>query len=55
MGNKTKFQICSKCDIEFNLTYYYGFNTSGSDPFDKDGFRLRRPDCIDCTRKHRKK
>jgi len=50
---KKQFKNCSKCDIEFNLTYYI-FNTSGSDAFDKNGFRLRRPECKDCTNKHLK-
>ncbi len=25
-------------------------NTSGTDAFDKDGYRLRRPECNDCTK-----
>tara|TARA_R110001592_G_scaffold86463_3_gene255192 strand:+ start:85 stop:672 length:588 start_codon:yes stop_codon:yes gene_type:complete len=41
---------CSKCGVMKTLTEYGG-NTSGCDAFDKSGFRLRRPECKDCTRK----
>ena len=46
--NKTQFQICSKCKIN-KSKIYYGFNTSGKDPFNKDGFRLIRGDCLECN------
>lgn len=45
----TKHKTCTKCNIEKNLTEFSG-NTSGTDPFDRDGFRLRRPECRDCTK-----
>jgi hypothetical protein len=41
---------CPKCDIVKPLSFYLG-NTSGTDPFDKDGYRLRRPECYKCTKK----
>ncbi len=44
---------CSKCNEMKNLTEYSG-NTSGCDGFDKDGFRLRRPECKNCNKKIRK-
>lgn len=40
---------CTKCTQHKPLAYFVG-NTSGSDPFDKDGYRLRRPECSDCTK-----
>lgn len=40
---------CSKCRSIKDLTEYAG-NTSGSDAFDKNGYRLRRPECKDCTK-----
>jgi len=40
---------CSKCDKTKYLTCYNG-NTSGRDAFDSDGYRLRRPECSDCTK-----
>lgn len=43
-------KICSKCGLIKKLTEYRG-NTSGCDGFDKDGFRLRRPECKVCTQK----
>lgn len=42
-------KTCSKCGIMKKLIEYNG-NTSGSDPFDKNGYRLRRPECKDCTK-----
>jgi hypothetical protein len=45
----TQFKKCSKCDAEKNFAQFNG-NTSGSDAFDKDGYRLRRPECKDCTK-----
>lgn len=41
---------CSKCNEMKKLTEYSG-NTSGCDGFDKDGFRLRRPECKNCNKK----
>lgn len=43
-------KVCSKCKSEKLLINFNG-NTSGRDPFDKHGFRLRRPECSDCTKK----
>lgn len=41
---------CSKCN---SMKYLYEFsgNTSGCDAFDKEGNRLRRPECKDCNKK----
>lgn len=44
---------CSKCDLIKNLTEYTG-NTSGSDAFNKEGYRLRRPECKDCSKEANK-
>lgn len=41
---------CSKCNQVKCLTCFKG-NTSGSDAFDQTGYRLRRPECSDCTKK----
>jgi hypothetical protein len=41
---------CTKCKIMKKLTEYKG-NTSGSDPFNRDGYRLLRPECKDCGSK----
>lgn len=38
----TKYKICSKCGINKSLNYFNG-NTSGTEAFDKEGYRLRRP------------
>jgi transposase-like protein len=46
----TQHKNCSKCNQSKNLTEY-GFNTSGRDPFDASGYRLRRPECQDCNKK----
>ena len=65
--NKTKFNTpeeeykyalqaekeCSKCKCMKKLTEYSG-NTGGSDAFDKNGYRLRRPECKDCTKRANK-
>jgi hypothetical protein len=40
---------CSKCDKVKRLIEFGG-NTSGADAFDSFGNRLRRPECIECTR-----
>jgi hypothetical protein len=42
-------KVCSKCNESKNLTCYSG-NTSGTDAFDKMGYRLRRPECKNCTK-----
>ena len=41
---------CSKCGQSKNLNEY-SFNTSGRDPFDANGIRLRRPECKECNKK----
>lgn len=40
---------CSKCN---KITFLYNFsgNTSGTDAFNKTGYRLRRPECKICTK-----
>lgn len=47
--NQSRFKICNKCgcNLSFNC---FGGNTSGKDPFDKNGYRLKRGDCIDCNK-----
>lgn len=45
---ETQSKICSKCKNNIKLTNF-PFNTSGNDPFDKNGYRLRRPDCSFCV------
>lgn len=47
---RTQIKACSKCDTDLPLTCYAG-NTSGSDPFDSDGYRRHRPECLSCTKK----
>lgn len=51
--SKKKEKKCSKCNLMKKLTQYSG-NTSGSDAFDKNGYRLRRPECKDCHKKMNK-
>ena len=46
----TQKKICSKCGENKVLTEYNG-NTSGTDAFDRQGYRLRRPECKECTKK----
>ena len=46
---KTQNKTCSKCLIEKKLCDFNG-NTSGTDAFDKNGYRLRRPECNECTK-----
>lgn len=41
---------CSKCN-EIKPSSHFRTNTSGSDHFDKNGYRLLRPECTDCTKK----
>lgn len=43
-------RVCSKCKEEKPLACF-AYNTSGSDGFDKDGYRKRRPECTACTKK----
>jgi hypothetical protein len=43
----TQFKKCSKCEMNKALNEFDG-NTSGSDAFDKYGYRLRRPECHVC-------
>ena len=43
-------KTCSKCGEEKMVCDFNG-NTAGTDGFDKDGYRLRRPECKDCTKK----
>ena len=46
---KTQNVTCSKCNTINPLSDFRG-NTSGTDAFDKDGYRLRRPECKKCTK-----
>ena len=46
---KTQKKNCSKCLLEKRLCDFNG-NTSGCDAFDKNGYRLRRPECNACTK-----
>lgn len=46
---RTHTRTCTKCNAEKPLTEF-GNNTSGSQPFDKQGYRLKRPECRDCTK-----
>jgi hypothetical protein len=46
---KTQNKTCSKCSEEKKLCDFNG-NTSGTDAFDKNGYRLRRPECNECTK-----
>jgi hypothetical protein len=45
---RTQTKKCSKCHETLPLSYFNG-NTSGADAFDRDGYRLRRPECRKCT------
>jgi hypothetical protein len=47
---RTQPKACSKCKVVCPLSYFNG-NTSGADPFDRNGYRLRRPECRGCTKK----
>jgi hypothetical protein len=63
-GDKSKFKTpeeeleyslnnnkkCNKCKNELSLNKF-SLNTSGSSPFNKDGLRYRRGDCVDCHKK----
>ena len=46
---KTQTKTCSKCLIEKKLSDFNG-NTSGTDAFDKNGYRLHRPECKECSK-----
>ena len=46
---RTHTRKCSKCGAEKALTEFAN-NTSGSQPYDKHGYRLKRPECQDCTK-----
>jgi len=43
------FKICSKCKLNKNLNEF-NFNTSGIGAFNKDGYRIRRPECKLCNK-----
>lgn len=45
---RTQTKKCSKCHETLSLSYFNG-NTSGADAFNRDGYRLRRPECRNCT------
>ena len=47
---KTQFKTCNACEEKLPLINY-NFNTSGKDPFDKNGHRLRRGECDKCSKK----
>ena len=46
---KTQTKECNKCKEELPLSEF-GYNTSGKDPFDRNGYRLRRGDCKECNK-----
>jgi hypothetical protein len=46
---KTQSKECNKCKEELPLSEF-GYNTSGKDPFDRNGYRLRRGDCKECNK-----
>ena len=45
--SQTQYKKCHKCQETKSLVEF-GFNTSGSDPFDRNGVRLRRGECAPC-------
>jgi hypothetical protein len=47
---ETQTKCCNKCKEEKPLTCF-GFSTSGRFPFNKNGIRYRRGDCLDCRTK----
>lgn len=49
---KTIYKVCGECLRLLSLDNFRG-NTSGDLPFDKDGYRYRRGECIDCSKKYR--
>jgi hypothetical protein len=46
---ETQIKPCNKCHKVLPLTCF-GFSTSGRFPFNKDGVRYRRGDCISCRK-----
>ena len=50
---RTHTRTCTKCNAEKPLTEFEN-NTSGRQPFDKHGDRLKRPECRDCSRAAKK-
>ena len=50
LWSKKQNKTCSKCQ-KVKLLIDFNGNTSGTDAFDKDGYRLRRPECNECTKK----
>ena len=50
---RTHTRKCSKCALEKVLTEFEN-NTSGSQPYDKQGYRLKRPECRECSRAAKK-
>lgn len=50
---RTQNKTCTKCKKLYPLSCFNG-NTCGRDPFDKNGYRLRRPECRACTKKANK-
>ena len=50
---RTQVRECSKCKVSKPRSVF-AYNTSGSDPFEKTGHQLRRPECMECTRACRK-
>ena len=50
---RTHTRKCSKCALEKTLTEFEN-NTSGSQPYDKQGYRLKRPECRECSRAAKK-
>lgn len=44
------YKICSMCNENKKIIDFNG-NTSGTDAFDKNGYRLKRPECNNCTSK----
>lgn len=47
---ETQTKPCNKCKEEKPLTCF-GFSTSGRFPFNKNGLRYRRGECLDCGNK----
>lgn len=50
---EAQLKKCNKCKVSLPLTCFTG-NTSSNDHFNKDGFRLRRGECIDCGKEEDK-
>lgn len=50
---ETQNKPCNKCHRVLPLTCF-GFSTSGCFPFNKEGVRYRRGDCIACNKKLQK-